>query len=152
MAYERFIPPEGLGGPLGEAERLYLEGLIAAATERGKVPVLTDTRTLGRFTAIARAFPGLHVLLLRNLFHQWASYTEQWEHRNGYFIDMLFATVEAAARVDPFTRVLSEWFETRDRSPTSVAAFQLFLLFHLHLILHAFDAAASTVANSMSMK
>lgn len=145
MAFEWFVPQEGLGGPLREEERVYLEGLIAAAAERGKVPVLTDTRTLGRFTAIARAFPGHHVLLVRNLFHQWASYSEQWAHGNRYFFDTFFATVEAAARVDPFARVLFEWFETGDRSPANVVTFQLFLIFHLHLYLHAYDAATLVV-------
>ena len=145
MAVEWFVPQEGLGGPLREAERLYLEGLIAAAAERGKVPVLTDTRTLGRFAAIARAFPGRHVLLVRNLFHQWASYSEQRAQGNRYFFDMFFATVEAAARVDPYARVLLEWFGTGERSPANVVTFQLFLIFHLHLYLHAFDAATLVV-------
>ncbi|RBP18305.1 hypothetical protein DFR50_101249 [Roseiarcus fermentans] len=141
MAVDWFVPLEGLGGPLRDAERTYLEGLIAAAAERGKVAVLTDTRTLGRFTAIAGAFPGVHVLLVRNLFHQWASYTEQWANGNGYFLDMLFATVEAAARADPFARLLADWFDVGERSPLNPATFQLFLLFHLYLTVHAHDAA-----------
>src|SRR5208283_5526365 len=105
-----------------------------------KIPVLTDTRTLGRFTALAGAFPGRHVLLVRNAFHQWGSYTEQWAHGNSYFMDMLFKTIEGS-RHDPFVRLLSDWYADKDRSPYSAATFQLFLLFHLYLYAHAFDAA-----------
>ncbi len=120
MATERFIPQNGLAGLLGAAERAYVEGLIDCAYARRKIPVLTDTRTLGRFAALADTFPGRHVLLVRNAFHQWGSYTEQWA---------------------PFVRLLSDWFADKDGSPNSAATFQLFLLFHLYLYAHAFDAA-----------
>ncbi len=140
MAFEWFFPRDGLGGALGAAERNCVEGLICSAEARRKIPVLSETRTLGRFRAIADAFPGRHVLLVRNVFHQWASYTEQWAHGNGYFLDMLFTTL-AGARGDPFARLLSDWFAQGDRSPTNPATFQLFLLFHLYLYAHAYDAA-----------
>ncbi len=140
MAVEWFFPRDGLRGALGAAERNYIQGLIGSAEQRRKIPVLTDTRTLGRFRALAEAFPGCHVLLVRNAFHQWASYTEQWAHGNSYFLDMLFATL-AGARGDPFARLLSDWFVQDDRAPTNAATFQLFLLFHLYLYAHAFDAA-----------
>jgi len=140
MATERFIPGEGLAGALSAQERSYAAGLIDYAYARRKIPVLTDTRTLGRFTALAGAFPGRHVLLVRNAFHQWGSYTEQWAHGNSYFMDMLFKTIEGS-RHDPFVRLLSDWFADEDRSPNSAATFQLFLLFHLYLYANAFDAA-----------
>jgi hypothetical protein len=140
MAFERFIPEDGLAGSLSAAERAYIEGLIEHAYSRRKIPVLTDTRTLGRFAALAEAFPGRHVLLVRNAFHQWGSYAEQWAQGNNYFLDMLCKTVEASRR-DPFVRLLSDWFVDEDRSPNSAATFQLFLLFHLYLYAHAFDSA-----------
>ena len=140
MAYELFIPKDGLAGSLSAAERAYVEGLIEYAYGRRKIPVLTDTRTLGRFAALADAFPGRHVLLVRNAFHQWGSYTEQWAHGNSYFLDMLFKTIQGS-RHDPFVRLLSDWFADEDRSPNSAPTFQLFLLFHLYLYAHAFDAA-----------
>lgn len=140
MAVEWFFPHDGLCGALDAAERSYVQGLIRGAEARGKIPVLTDTRTLGRFRAFADAFPGHHVLLVRNAFHQWASYTEQWARGNGYFLDMLFATL-AGARGDPFARLLTDWFVQEDRSPTNAATFQLFLLFHLYLYAYAYDAA-----------
>ncbi len=140
MAYEQFIPEDGLGGPLSVAERAHVERLISYAYGRRKIPVLTDTRTLGRFAALADAFPGRHVLLVRNAFHQWGSYTEQWANGNSYFLDMLFRTIEGA-RHDPFVMLLSDWYADENRSPDSAATFQLFLLFHLYLYAHAFDAA-----------
>jgi hypothetical protein len=140
MAVESFMPAGGLGGALSVAERAYLEGLIQNAYDRRRIPVLTDTRTLGRVAAIAAAIPARHVLLVRNLFHQWASYSEQWANGNFYFFDMLFRTV-AASRHDPFVKLLSDWFDDGERSPMSAATFQLFLLFHLYLYAHAYDAA-----------
>jgi hypothetical protein len=140
MAVEGFVPEGGVNGALSPSERAYVEGLIGSARNKQKIPVLTDTRTLGRFSALARAFPGRHVLLVRNLFHQWASYTEQWADGNPYFLDMLFATVRAS-RADPFVRLVADWFDDGDRSPENPAVFQLFLLFHLYLYAHAHDAA-----------
>ena len=55
MATERFIPGEGLAGALSAQERSYVAGLIDYAYARRKIPVLTDTRTLGRFAALAGA-------------------------------------------------------------------------------------------------
>ena len=140
MAFERFVPAGGLHGSLGADQEAYVNSLIQSAYARGKIPVLTDTRTLGRFNALVDAFPGRHVLLVRNAFHHWASYTEQWADGNDYFFAMLFKTIESS-RHDPFIRVLVEWFANRERSPTNAATFQLFLLFHLYLYAHAFDAA-----------
>ena len=139
MAFDRFIPQDGLAGSLSAAEKAYVEGLIENAYARRKIPVLTDTRTLGRVKALADAFPGRHVLLVRNAFHQWGSYTEQWAHGNNYFLSMLFKTIDGS-RHDPFVKLLSDWFADEDRSPNSAPTFQLFLLFHLYLYAHAFDA------------
>ena len=105
MAIDRFLPADGPHGVLSLAERAYVEGLIENAARLGKIPILTDTRTLGRLEALAKAFPGHHVLLVRNLFHQWASYSEQCAGGNRYFLDMLFMTVGAFARHQPQRRL-----------------------------------------------
>jgi len=139
MAIERFIPAEGIDGALSVAERSYIGGLIQNAYAHRKIPVLTDTRTLGRFSAIADAFPGRHVLLYRNVFHQWASYAEQAAIGNSYFLDMHVRTMESS-RHDSFVRLLTDWFGGEDGA-NSAAAFQLFLLFHLYLYARAYDAA-----------
>jgi hypothetical protein len=143
-ATDRFMPAGGLEGVLSVAERAYIEGLIENAAQRRKIPVLTDTRTLGRLQAIAKAFPGRHLLLVRNLFHQWASYSEQCADGNRYFLEMLFETVEAS-RHDPFVKLIADWCADEDRSETSARVFQLFLLFHLYLYAHAYDAADCVV-------
>jgi hypothetical protein len=140
MAVEDFMPRGGVKGDLSEAERGYLAGLIDNARRRQRIPVLTDTRTLGRFPAIARAFSGRHVLLIRNIFHQWASYSEQWADGNPYFFAMQWKTIEAARR-DPFVALLAEWFDRGEKTPQNPAAFQLFLLFHLYLYGRAHDFA-----------
>ncbi len=140
MAVDDFMPEGGVAGPLTSAEQAYLEGLIGAALARRRVPVLTDTRTLGRFSAIAKACPGRQVLLVRNIFHQWASYSEQWAQGNDYFFHMQWRTIEAARR-DPFVALLAEWFDRGEKTPQSAAAFQLFLLFHLYLYASAYDSA-----------
>jgi len=51
--------------------------------------------------------PGRHLLLVRHLFHQWGSYTEQWASGNNYFMDMLLKTVEGS-RHHQFVRLLSD--------------------------------------------
>ena len=140
MAVDDFMPEGGVAGPLTSAEQAYLEGLIGAALARRRVPVLTDTRTLGRFSAIAKACPGRQVLLVRNIFHQWASYSEQWAQGNDYFFHMQWRTIEAARR-DPFVALLAEWFDRGEKTPQSAAAFQLFLLFHLYLYASAYNSA-----------
>jgi hypothetical protein len=140
MAIDRFLPAGGPQGALSLAERAYVEGLIENATRLRKIPVLTDTRTLGRLDALAKAFSGHHVLLVRNLFHQWASYSEQCAGGNRYFLDMLFMTVEAS-RHDPFVALIADWFADQNRTETSASVFQLFLVFHLYLYAHAYDAA-----------
>jgi hypothetical protein len=144
MAIDRFLPAGGPHGALSLAERAYVEGLIENAARLRKIPVLTDTRTLGRLEALAKAFPGRHVLLVRNLFHQWASYSEQCAGGNRYFLDMLFLTVEAS-RHDPFVALIANWFANENRTETSASVFQLFLLFHLYLYAHSHDAADTIV-------
>jgi hypothetical protein len=144
MAIDRFLPAGGPRGVLSLAERAYVGGLIENASRLGKIPILTDTRTLGRFEALTKAFPGHHVLLVRNLFHQWASYSEQCAGGNRYFLDMLFMTVEASRR-DPFVALIADWFADENKTETSASVFQLFLLFHLYLYAHSYDAADSIV-------
>ena len=81
------------------------------------------------------------MLLYRNVFHQWASYTEQGANGNSYFLDMHLRTMESSRR-DSFVKLLMDWFGGEGGSRNSAAAaFQLFLLFHLYLYAHAYDAA-----------
>jgi hypothetical protein len=140
MPLEAFIPADGIDGSLSLPERDYIGRLIAAAREKSKIPVLCDTRTLGRCRAIAKAFPSRTILLHRNIFHQWASYTEHFVKGNDYFFSIFKRTVEASKH-DPFVRLLSDWFCVPNRSPDDEMLFQAFIIFHLYLYGHAFDIA-----------
>lgn len=93
MALERFLPTGGFDGRLSEGERAYVGALIDSAQKGGKHPVLTDTRTLGRMSALSRDFGGTSIFLYRNLFHQWASYASQSAKGNPYFIGSLDESV-----------------------------------------------------------
>jgi hypothetical protein len=74
MAYLDFVADGGLQAGLDSDTRDYVGGLIGHAHAQGRRPVLTCGRTLGRVAGLRRAFGGAHVLLLRDLSRQWASY------------------------------------------------------------------------------
>ena len=71
MAFERFVPADGPSGAISDAENAYIASLVEHAKSLSRTPVLTATRSLGRLAGMKAAFPGLHILLYRNLFHQW---------------------------------------------------------------------------------
>lgn len=136
---ERYIGGAGLEGALDDDVAAYLAGLIAHARQAGKVPTLAFTRSLGRVHGIRASFGGYHILLLRNLFHQWNSYAGQARFGNWYFFQTLFETLEMAPRdavigqmaaiFPPETRVdLGAWVarENFDR------VFCYFVGFHLY--------------------
>lgn len=106
---ERYI---GLDGPEGGLDRDvldYVRGLIEHAQERQKMPVLAFTRSLGRVAGMHAAFGGFHILLTRNLFHQWNSYAGQARFGNWYFIHSMFETLELASR-DPIISFMASIF------------------------------------------
>lgn len=140
MAFARFIPNGGLSGALSEAERAYVDALIVNAHRQGRRPVLTDTRTLGRVKAIKSAYPSPSILLVRNLFHQWASYASQAIDGNSYFIAKTDQIIRAAEH-DDFSRSLSQWCGDRLAAEDNEAMFKIFLIHHLYVYAHAFDAA-----------
>ncbi len=87
---ERYIGAAGPEGPLDEDVAAYVQGLIDHAHERGRVPLLACTRLLGRARGLKTAFGGYHILLIRNLFHQWNSYAGQARFGNWYFLQTLY--------------------------------------------------------------
>lgn len=139
MAFESFIPAEGIDGCLSLGEWDYLDTLIRHAQHNRCVPVLTCTRSLGRAKAIGKAFPGTSIFLHRNLFHQWASYCSLALSGNPYFMQTV-SRIVSGSRHDPAMRMLHDWFGTR-ASVDDMQSFQLFLLMHLYLYAHAYDAA-----------
>ncbi len=144
MAYDRFIPADGVGGHLSCDEERYVRLLIDHAAANQKIPVLTCTRVLGRVTALKRAFNGTHILLYRNLFHQWASYCGQVADGNTYFMDVTDRIIKAS-RHDPFLRSVDDWFSSRTMSTRDEQTFLAFLFLHLYTYAHAYDAADLTV-------
>ena len=55
-------------------QQVYVEGLVAAARDRGEVPVLACCRTLGRAGWLKRRFKGFHIVLIRDPVQQWLSF------------------------------------------------------------------------------
>lgn len=70
-AFAGFFPS---GGKLREEEAAYIALLVDHARLIGRMPVLSAINSLARLGAIRSRFGGIHVLLYRNLVHQWASY------------------------------------------------------------------------------
>lgn len=141
MALRRFIPADGIDGTLSEDQQAYVRRLIDHAVDRGTVPVLTCTRTLGRVRALRKAFGGHSVLIYRNLFHQWGSYCYQAVVAgNGYFLSMLRQTI-AKSQHDPFIKTLADWFPDQPKSGWGEDVFARFLLLHLYLYACAYDAS-----------
>jgi len=140
MLFERFMPADGMGGSLSEREIEYVTSLIANAHASGKVPVLTDTSTLGRIRAFKRAFSAPAIFLHRNLFHQWASYSKQSVMGNPNFIHTTDWAM-AGSQGDPFVRHLSDFFAKRTREPDDEQTFLTFVVFHLYLYAHALEDA-----------
>lgn len=131
MAFARFIPEQE---ELSQSERAYVARLIRLATEVGKAPVLTETRSLGRVSALRKAFGGFHILLVRNLYQQWCSYSNQRLNGNSYFHEQTAAAISAST-ADPYMLFLSRQPQSSDDDSLVV-----FLGFHLYLYLRSAPA------------
>ncbi|MDC8753779.1 hypothetical protein OIK40_03885 [Erythrobacter sp. sf7] len=112
---DRYIGTAGAEGPLDEDIAAYVQGLIKHAEHRGRLPLLSCTRILARARGLRMAFGGYHVLLIRNLFHQWNSYAGQARFGNWYFLHTLYETIELADR-DPAMAQLAGIFSADDRA------------------------------------
>ena len=132
MASNWFIPHGGMGGTLRQEEFLYCQLLVKYAEQTGKVPVLSATRSLGRIPALSRALPGAHVLIYRNLFKQWCSFTEQGEIGNTYFLKTIVGQLQAESAPEEFAAILAE-FPPALASPRDENLFVCFALLHLYL-------------------
>jgi hypothetical protein len=132
MAFRKFIPEHGVQGEVSTEEKDYLAGLIAHAAKLGTFPVLSCTRTLGRLPGLKSALPGLHILIYRNLFRQWCSYTEQCVQGNPYFLNTIKRCIEHAGH-DPFIRWLKETFPLEEPNVASYEYFCTFALLHIYL-------------------
>ena len=140
ISYKRFIPAEGCLGPISDTEAAYVRTLVSHAEDRGRIPVLTATRSLGRLRGLKQAAPGLHLLLYRNLFQQWCSITQQVLSGNPYFLARLFDIVRLGAH-DPVLDTLQRVYPLGEASVDRSDTFMVFALLHLHLYVQAAGAA-----------
>lgn len=92
-------------GELDAGVAEYFKSLIDAATGNHRRSLLACTRLLGNVDRIRREFDGYHILLTRNLFHQWNSYCGQALHNNYYFLETLFLTLRSPCDVDYINKV-----------------------------------------------
>jgi hypothetical protein len=148
-AFEAFIPQNGVQGTLSQDESIYIASLIAAASDQGKVAVLTCTRTLGRVGGLKEAFSGTHLLIYRNLYHQWLSYCSLSTKGQRYFLRTTYLIL-ANNQHDPFFAYLAtaymrpedEAVVDADQIPDiDQRAFVIFFGVHLYLYLSAMPAA-----------
>lgn len=130
MAFDCFIPTDGIEGSLSESERQYIRNLVDHAEASRKIALLCCTRSLGRTRAIKSAFPGTHVLIYRNMFQQWCSYCEQAFRSNSYFLETVLKTIECNQH-DPFFRFLQDKYDSEQLDSTE--SFDRFVLFHLYI-------------------
>lgn len=87
MSYDWFIPESGIRGSLRKAEQRYIAFLVREGFRRGRIPVLGFCRSLGRVEGLKNTFEGVHILLVRNLWQQWASYIKFKRLRQTFFYD-----------------------------------------------------------------
>lgn len=140
MAIESFIPRDGLDGHLLDQEATYVDLLINHARDIHKQPILTDTRTLGRLSALKRQFGGVHIFLYRNLLHQWASYTSIGFGGDLTYLNSIRLIVNACQH-DPFIQSLARLYPLDVPDYRSETYFTVFLLLHLYLYTYAFGHA-----------
>jgi len=148
MALESFVPRGGSGGALSKAEKAYVAGLIAFAHRAERIPVLTCTRTLGRAGSLKRGFGGTHILLKRNLLHQWHSYAKQRRIGNPYFVRTVLTTIDRNAH-DPFIGWMRGTLAARYGAHANLwlrdigedDLFAIFLGLHVYLMMQAFTVA-----------
>ncbi|WP_146056554.1 hypothetical protein [Methylobacterium sp. V23] len=140
FSYEKFIPDDGPTGQISALEIAYISKLIRNAEHKGKIPVLTATRSLGRVAGIKFAAPGTHIVLYRNVFEQWCSFSQQHANGNGYFVDRVDDTVKNNLH-DPIVREIFQLFPMKTSSLADSSNIMRFFLFHLYLYINAAASA-----------
>lgn len=121
LAYDRFLlRPEDENEEL----RIYIEGLLKAASEVRRVPVLCFCRSQMRSAWMRNTFGGTHIAQIRNPADQWASF-----HVEPYFRDKMLLIALNLRRQRPAAFAHIETFERFaghvSKYPASVAE-QLF--------------------------
>jgi hypothetical protein len=131
IAYACYIPQDGPQGDITEMERHYLNRLVEHAEQLGKRPVLSCTRSIGRIAGIRRAFPGVHILIYRNMFHQWCSYTDQNINQNPGFLDSIRYTLTLNKK-DELISEICRRYSIEENEQDTTKLFIAFILIHLY--------------------
>lgn len=140
MSLAQFIPEHGIEGEISAGEQNYLRILIEHAHKGRKIPVLSCTRSIGRMAAVKRFMPVKNILLYRNIFDQWSSYTGQFLRGNDYFFKTIGETTGSFSR-DPFLEGIHQFFDPSSLSPRDERTFSLFILMHIYLYARAIDSS-----------
>ncbi|MGD9657875.1 MAG: hypothetical protein AB7U61_09615 [Methylocystis sp.] len=140
MGMASFVPVGGLTGRLADSEKRYVSSLIAHAHRLGKRPLLSDTRTLGRIRALKHCFGGIHILVYRNLFHQWCSYSEQMAYDNPTFFNSI-QTIIKHSQHDPYFAILARRFDIETLSIDNSDLFYAFVFMHLYIYSQMLDVS-----------
>lgn len=138
MAFKSFLPIGGFDGDITIEEKTYVDFLIRHSRENHKIPVLSCTRSLGRTSALSRQYPGCHILIHRQLFDQWASYTSLSLKGDNYYFNVMNLVIDNSC--DQFLSNISTCFPTTHVNIQDNNLFYRFIFFHLYLYAHAFDA------------
>jgi hypothetical protein len=146
MAFERFFPASGYDGSLSRAEDAYVKRLIARGTRLRRIPCLACKRSLGRLRALKRSVGGTHIVLQRQLLHQWRSYREQVKFGNSYFLKTLLRTI-ALNRQEPFIAFLGDFVRNLPGGSADIVSseldnddlFAVFVAFHFYLYVLTLD-------------
>jgi len=140
MSYGTFFS----GAVLETKESKYVASLINLAHKHERVPVITCTRSLGRLRAMKHEFGGLHLMIYRNIFDQWCSYTDQWLRGDDGFIETVWLALKGEHH-DEIARKIAGVYHTETRSPTDPNNFFAFCLLHLYLYARAVDHASDVM-------
>ncbi|WP_157102582.1 hypothetical protein, partial [Sphingobium sp. TCM1] len=157
MTFERFIPNDGINGELSLQEISYIKLLIEQGYKNRKIPVLSETRSLGRMPSIKRAMSVNNVLVYRNIFDQWASYSGQSLKGNDYFVSTILETVDKSRDKDQFINCLREFFLNAQPSTKNEDLFLLFTIMHIYLYAKCVDHAdlvidTTAIANDSELR
>lgn len=149
MAFDRYVPAEGVRGDIDAEQEHYLAHLAALAEDAGKVPVLSCTRSPGRLRGIRNRLGGWHIFLYRDLYQQWMSYASLGHHENPYFLNTIYYTLDRNRHDRFFARLCELPLHGVEpgialgsgRLATDENSFVAFAGLHLYLSMNAAGAA-----------
>ena len=139
---DRFVGSAGVEGPLDADIAAYVANLVEIAQRRRRIPVLACTRMLGRAAGLRTSFGGFHILLVRNLYQQWVSFSGQARFGNYGFLQILLKTTHISQN-DEFVSFISNLFTEEERSDfikwhtkdNNEKIFCYFVVFHLYFLM-----------------